>query len=68
MQIRRTFLEQNDVTLFCGNDVKLLRKSENQFSLTRAALSTCGHAQNRFLISNSYPYPCLWLKGTLLCR
>jgi adenine-specific DNA-methyltransferase len=26
MQIRRTFSEQNDVALFCGNCVRLLRK------------------------------------------
>ena len=103
MQIRRTFSEQNDVTLFCGNCLRLLRKipdgsvrlvvtsppynagnedeenltiedhlklqrtvidgaamveSENQFSLTRAALSNCGHAQNQLLISNSYQCPC----------
>jgi hypothetical protein len=51
--------------------VKLLRKSENQFSLARAILSTCGRAQNQcqFLISNSFLLvPLLWSKGTLLCR
>jgi len=71
MQIKRAFSEQNDVTLFYGSCVKLLRKSENQFSLARAILSTCGRAQNQcqFLISNSFLLvPLLWSKGTLLCR
>jgi hypothetical protein len=113
MLSRRPFSEQNDVTLFCGNCVRLPRKipagtsrlviaslpgnvgreyevnltiedhlklqrtvmdgaaiieSENQLSLTRATLSTCGYAQNQFIISNSYQYPCCGPKGTLLCR
>ena len=33
----------------------MLGETKNQFSLTRAALSTCGRAKNQFLINTTRP-------------